>query len=47
MKKIGSVRGELRSKEHMKSIRIFIITFERKPFHVILFQTEAISELLY
>ena len=44
MKKISLVREELRLKEHMKSINIFVITFERKLFNVILFQTREMAE---
>ena len=44
MKKISLVREELRSKGHMKSIKIFVITFERKLFNVIRFQTREIAE---
>ena len=44
MKKITLVREELRSKEHTKSIKIFVIFFERKLFNVILFQMREMAE---
>ena len=44
MKKIRLVREELRLKELMKRINIFVITFERKLFNVILFQTREMAE---
>ena len=44
MKKIILVIEELRSKELMKSIKIFVITFERKALNVILFQTREMAE---
>ena len=51
MKKISLVREELFSKEYLKGIKIFVITFERKLFNVILFQTgkllKAISEFFW
>ena len=37
------VREELRSKEHIKSVNNFVMTFKRKPFSVILFQTREMA----
>ena len=44
MKKISLVREELFSKEYLKGIKIFVITFERKLCNVILFQTGEIAK---